>query len=59
MELKINDKIFVIEDTDYPQLTEQNYKTLRELSTLPEDLYPELHNPVYIELEQGTIIVVA
>ena len=59
MELKINNKIFIIEDTDYPQLTEQNYKTLQELSALSEDLYPELRNPVYIELEQGTIVVVA
>ena len=33
-------------------------KTLQELSTLSEDVYPELHNPVYIELEQDTIVVV-
>lgn len=59
MELKINDKIFIIDDTEYTQLTDQNYTTLQELTTLSEDLYPELRNPVYIELERGTIVVVA
>lgn len=59
MEFKINNKIFIIDDTEYTQLTDQHYKTLQELTTLSEDLYPELHNPVYIELEQDTIVVVA
>lgn len=48
MELKINNKIFIISDTDYLQLNDTHRKTLRELSTLSEDLYPELHNPIYI-----------
>ena len=59
MELKINNKIFVMSDTDYRQLNDTHRKTLQELSTLSEDVYPELHNPVYIELEQDTIVVVA
>ena len=46
-------------DTDYRQLNNTHRKTLQELSTLSEDVYPELHNPVYIKLEQDTIIVVA
>lgn len=58
-ELKINNKIFVMSDTNYRQLNNTHRKTLQELSTLSEDVYPELHNPVYIELEQDTIIVVA
>lgn len=58
-ELKINNKIFVMNDTDYRQLNDTHRKTLQELSTLSEDVYPELHNPVYIELEQDTIVVVA
>lgn len=58
-ELKINNKIFIMSDTDYLQLNNTHRKTLSELSTLPEDLYPELHNPVYIELEQETVVVIA
>ena len=58
-ELKINNKIFVMSDTDYLQLNDNHRKTLQELSTLSKDLYPELHNPVYIELEQETVVVVA
>lgn len=58
-ELRINNKIFVISDTDYLQLNDTHRKTLQELSTLSEDLYPELHNPIYIELEQDTIVVIA
>lgn len=58
-ELKINNKIFIMSDTDYRQLNDTHRKTLQELSTLSEDVYPELHNPVYIELEQDTIVVVA
>lgn len=46
-------------DTDYLKLTDVHRKTLQELSMLSEDMYPELHNPVYIELEQDTIVVVA
>ena len=45
-ELKINNKIFVMSDTDYLQLNDTHRKTLQKLSTLSEDLYPELHNPV-------------
>lgn len=59
MELKINNKIFVMSDTDYLQLNDTHRKTLKELSTLSEDLYPELHNPVYIELKQDTVVVIA
>ena len=59
MELKVNDKLFVMSDTDYIQLNDTHYKTLQELSMLSEDIYPELHNPVYIKLEQDTVIVVA
>ena len=58
-ELKINNKIFVMSDTDYLQLNDTHRKTLQELSTLSEDVYPELHNPVYIELEQETVVVIA
>lgn len=57
-ELKINNKIFVMSDTDYRQLNDTHRKTLQELSTLSEDVYPELHNPVYIELEQDTVLVI-
>lgn len=57
-ELKINNKIFIMSDTNYRQLNDTHRKTLQELSTLSEDVYPELHNPVYIELEQDTIVVV-
>ena len=46
-------------DTDYLQLNDTHRKTLQELSALSEDLYPELHNPVYIELEQNTVVVIA
>ena len=46
-------------DTDYLKLTDVHHKTLQELSMLSEDMYPELHNPVYIELEQDTVVVVA
>ena len=46
-------------DTDYLHLNDTHRKTLQELSMLSEDIYPELHNPVYIELEQDTVIVVA
>ena len=59
MELKVNNKLFVMSDTDYLQLTAIHRKTLQELSMLSEDMYPELHNPVYIELEQDTVVVVA
>jgi hypothetical protein len=59
MELKVNNKLFVMSDTDYLQLNDTHYKTLQELSMLSEDIYPELHNPVYIELEQDTVVVVA
>ena len=59
MELKVNNKLFVMSDTDYLQLTDVHCKTLQELSMLSEDMYPELHNPVYIELEQDTVVVVA
>lgn len=59
MELKVNNKLFVISDTDYLKLTDVHRKTLQELSMLSEDMYPELHNPVYIELEQDTVVVVA
>lgn len=59
MEVRVNNKLFVISDTDYLQLTDVHRKTLQELSTLSEDMYPELHNPVYIELEQDTVVVVA
>lgn len=58
-ELKINNKIFVMSDTDYRQLNDTHRKTLQEISTLSEDVYPELHNPVYIELEQNTVVVIA
>lgn len=58
-ELKINNKIFIMSDTDYLQLNDTHRKTLQELSTLSEDLYPELQNPVYIELEKDTIVVIA
>ena len=58
-ELKINNKIFVMSDTDYLQLNNTHRKILQELSTLSEDLYPELHNPVYIELKQNTVVVIA
>ena len=58
-ELKINNKIFVMSDTDYRQLNDTHRKTLQGLSTLSEDVYPELHNPVYIELEQNTVVVIA
>ena len=57
-ELKINNKIFIMSDTNYRQLNDTHRKTLQELSTLSEDVYPELHNPVYIELEQDTIVIV-
>ena len=46
-------------DIDYSKLTDMHRKTLQELSMLSEDIYPELHNPVYIELEQDTVVVVA
>ena len=59
MELKVNNKLFVMSDIDYSKLTDVHRKTLQELSMLSEDIYPELHNPVYIELEQDTIVVVA
>ena len=59
MELKVNNKLFVMSDTDYLKLNDTHYKTLQELSMLSEDIYPELHNPVYIELEQDTVVVVA
>ena len=59
MELKVNNKLFVMSDTDYLQLNNTHRKTLQELSMLSEDMYPELHNPVYIELEQDTVVVVA
>lgn len=59
MELKVNNKLFVMSDTDYLKLTDVHRKTLQELSMLSEDMYPELHNPVYIELEQDTVVVVA
>ena len=59
MELKVNNKLFVMSDTDYLKLTDVHRKTLQELSMLSEDMYPELHNPVYIELEQNTVVVVA
>lgn len=59
MELKVNNKRFVMSDTDYLHLNDTHRKTLQELSMLSEDIYPELHNPVYIELEQDTVIVVA
>ena len=59
MELKVNNKLFVMSDTDYLQLNDTHYKTLQKLSMLSEDMYPELHNPVYIELEQDTVVVVA
>lgn len=59
MELKVNNKLFVMSDTDYLKLTDVHRKTLQELSMLSEDIYPELHNPVYIELEQDTVVVVA
>lgn len=57
-ELKINNKIFVMSDTNYRQLNNTYRKTLQELSTLSEDVYPELLNPVYIELEQDTVVVI-
>ena len=59
MELKVNNKLFVMSDTDYLQLNDTHRKTLQELSALSVDLYPELHNPVYIELEQNTVVVIA
>ena len=59
MELKVNNKLFVMSDTDYLKLNDTHYKTLQELSMLSEDMYPELHNPIYIELEQDTVVVVA
>lgn len=59
MELKVNNKLFVMNDTDYLKLTDVHHKTLQELSMLSEDIYPELHNPVYIELEQDTVVVIA
>lgn len=59
MELKINNKLFVMSDTDYLKLNDTHRNTLQELSMLSEDMYPELHNPVYIELEQDTVVVVA
>lgn len=59
MELKINNTIFVISDTDYPKLNDIHRKTLQELSTLSKEIYPELQNPVYIELEKDTIVVLA
>jgi hypothetical protein len=58
MELKVNNKLFVMSDTDYLKLTDIHRKTLQELSMLSEDMYPELHNPVYIELEQDMVVVV-
>lgn len=58
MELKVNNKLFVMSDTDYLKLTDVHHKTLQELSMLSEDIYPELHNPVYIELEQDTVVVI-
>ena len=45
-------------DTNYRQLNNTYRKTLQELSTLSEDVYPELLNPVYIELEQDTVVVI-
>lgn len=59
MELKINNKLFVMSDTDYLKLNDTHRNTLQELSMLSEDMYPELHNPVYIELKQDTVVVVA
>ena len=59
MELKVNNKLFVMSAIDYSKLTDVHRKTLQELSMLSEDIYPELHNPVYIELEQDTVVVVA
>ena len=59
MELKVNNKLFVMSHIDYSKLTDVHRKTLQELSMLSEDIYPELHNPVYIELEQDTVVVVA
>ena len=48
MELKINNKLFVMSDIDYSKLTDVHRKTLQELIMLSEDIYPELHNHFYI-----------
>ncbi len=57
MELKINNKV-IIDDRYLATPLTKNYKTLQELTTLSEDLYPQLCNPVYINQERDTIVVV-
>lgn len=51
--IECNNKYFVLKNEDVPQLTEQHCNTLAALSD-----NVELHNPVYVEIDDGGCLLI-
>ena len=54
--IEINDYYFVISREDMPKLTEKHYEVLKELTEPANN--PELHNPVFVELDEDGVLLI-